>query len=226
MYMSPFTSRRITYQTLGEQLRALRTSEGLSVSDVSAAIRVRQEYIAALEAGHYTVLPSGIYIRNFLKEYATFLGVSWKRVITLYEKEMRAFAQHIEKGKYFAKQGPSLRAVVVPKLLRIGLLSTLMFVVFLYIGFSVYTTFAPPRLIVSEPFDNLIVQDHVLHVIGSTDSASQVMINGQSVPVQASGGFEQRVSLHDGLNTIVITAQNKHSRTRTVSRQVVVEPSS
>jgi cytoskeletal protein RodZ len=198
----------------------------LTVSEVSAAIRIRQEYITALESGHYTVLPSGIYIRNFLKEYATFLGVSWKRVLALYEKEMRAFAQHIEKGKYFAKQVPSLRAVVIPKLFRIGLLSTLIFVVFLYISFSVYTTFAPPRLIVSEPFDNLIVQEYVLQVTGSTDAESQVMINGQSVPVQMNGVFEQRVSLHDGLNTIVITAHNKHSRTQTVSRQVVVEPSS
>lgn len=193
---------------------------------MSASIRVRPEYIRALESGRYHTLPSGIYIRHFLKQYACFLGVSWKRVLALYEKEMRAFTKHLEKGKYFAKHAPSLRAVVVPKLLRIGFLATLIFVVFLYIGFAVYSTFAPPRLIVSEPFDNLIVRDYSLRVSGDTDPETQVMINGQSVSVRSDGGFEQTVSLRDGLNTIVITASNKHSRTQTVFRQVVVEPSS
>jgi cytoskeleton protein RodZ len=61
-------------QDYGSWLREQRQRRGLSLRQVSAAIRIVEPYLQALEAGNIAILPEP-YIRAFLKTYATYLGL-------------------------------------------------------------------------------------------------------------------------------------------------------
>jgi cytoskeletal protein RodZ len=60
---------------IGERLRQARTRQGLALSEVEAATRIRSGYLAALEDERFERLPSRAYARAFLRGYAEFLGL-------------------------------------------------------------------------------------------------------------------------------------------------------
>lgn len=59
----------------GQLLRQAREAQELSLADVESQIRIRQRYLAALEAGEWDDLPNETVGRGFLRKYAAFLGL-------------------------------------------------------------------------------------------------------------------------------------------------------
>ncbi|MFZ1321319.1 MAG: helix-turn-helix domain-containing protein, partial [Ignavibacteria bacterium] len=57
-------------ETLAEQLRRRRQASGLKLEEASKRLKIKVAYLDALEKGRYDLLPSGVYGRNFLREYA------------------------------------------------------------------------------------------------------------------------------------------------------------
>ncbi len=60
---------------LGQLLRQNREAKELSLAEVEAQTRIRQRYLAALEAGDWGELPNEIVARGFLHTYTRFLGL-------------------------------------------------------------------------------------------------------------------------------------------------------
>lgn len=60
---------------LGQWLRSAREAKDLSLTQVEAATRIRQKYLAALESGDWEELPGDVAGRGFLRNYADFLGL-------------------------------------------------------------------------------------------------------------------------------------------------------
>jgi len=71
-----------TLQSLGEWLRQAREAQGYSLADAEEVIRIRQKYLAALEAGQWDALPSEVIGRGFLRNYARFLGLDPQEAMT------------------------------------------------------------------------------------------------------------------------------------------------
>ncbi|MGH2350081.1 MAG: helix-turn-helix domain-containing protein [Chloroflexota bacterium] len=61
--------------TPGERLRAARIRRKISLTEAEQATRIRARYLQALEDDEYAALPSGVYSRGFLRNYAIFLGI-------------------------------------------------------------------------------------------------------------------------------------------------------
>jgi cytoskeleton protein RodZ len=60
---------------VGAVLRAAREEQGLTLAQVEEATKIRLRFLQALEENDYSILGGDIYIRGFLKNYATFLGL-------------------------------------------------------------------------------------------------------------------------------------------------------
>ncbi|MBX3012848.1 MAG: helix-turn-helix domain-containing protein [Caldilineaceae bacterium] len=60
---------------LGGLLRERREAMGASLAEVETATRIRQKYLAALEADEWNLLPGEVVGRGFLRNYATYLGL-------------------------------------------------------------------------------------------------------------------------------------------------------
>jgi len=69
---------------VGQWLRETREGKGISLAEVEEVTRIRQKFLAALEADDYAALPGEVYVRGFLRNYATFLGLNPDEVLARY----------------------------------------------------------------------------------------------------------------------------------------------
>jgi len=74
---------------LGETLREARKQKGWSLAQVEGAIRIRQQYLAALEKEHFQEFASEGQIRGFLRTYALYLGLDPEEILECYDEEPR-----------------------------------------------------------------------------------------------------------------------------------------
>ena len=63
------------------KLREAREAKKLSLEDVSLATKINSRILENLEAGQIEKLPSGLYARSFLKQYADFLGLDSRAML-------------------------------------------------------------------------------------------------------------------------------------------------
>ncbi|MBG0783548.1 MAG: DUF4115 domain-containing protein [Anaerolineaceae bacterium] len=68
-------------QTIGQQLRQIRESQGLTLDELSQRTHIKIPYLKALEEGDVEALPSQTHLRGFLRLYAATLGVDLDELI-------------------------------------------------------------------------------------------------------------------------------------------------
>jgi len=62
-------------QSTGQLLRAARTERGMSIEDAARQLRLSVRQITALEEGDYGKLPSGMFLRGFVRNYARLVQI-------------------------------------------------------------------------------------------------------------------------------------------------------
>jgi cytoskeletal protein RodZ len=75
-------------EVLGSELRAARLQKELSLEEVEQELRIRAKFLRAIEAGDYSLLPSQVQARGFLRNYATFLSLDPNIILARYEQAM------------------------------------------------------------------------------------------------------------------------------------------
>ena len=58
---------------VGNILRAEREKQGLTIKDIENETSIRTLYIEAIEKGAWKALPSEVYVKGFIRNYAEFL---------------------------------------------------------------------------------------------------------------------------------------------------------
>ena len=71
-YNTPMT------QTLGQQLKAIRQSRGITLEEIAETTHIRLVYLQAIEEGDVDDLPSPVQMRGFIRLYAATLGVEFE----------------------------------------------------------------------------------------------------------------------------------------------------
>ena len=72
--------------TVGQLLRNAREVQGLSIGDIAARLRMAVRQISALESSDFSALPSGTFLRGFVRNYAKTLSLDPADVLALLEK--------------------------------------------------------------------------------------------------------------------------------------------
>lgn len=72
---------------LGGVLRQARMQKGLSLQDVSKALKIKEIYLQALENGQYYAFPGLAYGVGFLRTYARFLNLDAKQMVARFYEE-------------------------------------------------------------------------------------------------------------------------------------------
>jgi len=72
---------------LGQLLLEAREEKALSIAEVEQDTKIRGVLIEALEEDDYEALPAGIYRKGLLRNYAQYLGLDLKEVMTLHGGE-------------------------------------------------------------------------------------------------------------------------------------------
>jgi len=74
--------------SLGAWLRHARESQHKDLEDAVRSLRIRRQYLQALETGDYEALPGAIQARGFLRNYVRFLGLSVEDALARYDAEI------------------------------------------------------------------------------------------------------------------------------------------
>ncbi len=72
-------------ETVGQQLRAAREAQNLSLEQISRATYIRLRYLQAMEAGSFDSLPSQTQARGFLRTVASYLKIAPEPLLALLE---------------------------------------------------------------------------------------------------------------------------------------------
>lgn len=223
--MSLFQSNKIYLDSemVSEQLRSARQSKKIKLSEIAKKLNINEKYLTALEKGEYNKLPHGVYGKNFLREYALFLGLDYKKLATDFEEEVNALEPKKQK-EIFSKQVVKKRYLLaMPKILRNIFIFLVICTCFIYLGYRVNKIIAPPFLILSYPAADIITEQNSLEIVGRTEAEANLIINGQTVLTDKNGNFLQNISLKNGINIITVTASKKHSRANTIIRQILLK---
>jgi cytoskeletal protein RodZ len=74
--------------TVAEQLRAAREAKKLTIPQVAEATKIRTDHIRALEEGNFNVFSAPVYIRGFVRNYATHLKLDVPQVMAALDTEL------------------------------------------------------------------------------------------------------------------------------------------
>ncbi|MGH7013488.1 MAG: RodZ domain-containing protein [Stellaceae bacterium] len=77
--------------TIGALLRETRESYGGDVERIANALRIRAQYLVAIEEGRYDRLPAPVYALGFVRAYAIHLGLDGQEAVRRFKQEASGF---------------------------------------------------------------------------------------------------------------------------------------
>lgn len=81
---NPAADREAIIAKISETLRRQRGAMGLSLDQVNHALKIRIQFLEALETGRWTELPGEVFVRGFLRRYAQHLGLDAEALLKPY----------------------------------------------------------------------------------------------------------------------------------------------
>ncbi|MBI4618720.1 MAG: helix-turn-helix domain-containing protein [Desulfobacterales bacterium] len=72
--------------SFGEYLRKERESRSVSLEEISAATRIRKVFLEAIEGDDTDKLPAEVFLKGFLKAYASYVGLDKDEVVLQYKR--------------------------------------------------------------------------------------------------------------------------------------------
>jgi len=116
--------------TVAEQLRTAREARKLTIHDVAETTKIRTDHIRALEAGDFNMFTAPVYIRGFVRSYATLLKLEVPQVMAALDAELGQTEKFSEPPSLSGQRGGVLDFVML-QLSKVNLQKTLVLLAFL-----------------------------------------------------------------------------------------------
>jgi transcriptional regulator with XRE-family HTH domain len=71
-------------QSIGERLEEARKKKGISLREAAEATKIRGDYLSQFENNRFDINLTEIYVRGFLRSYATYLKLSGEKILNDY----------------------------------------------------------------------------------------------------------------------------------------------
>ena len=194
---------------VGQKLYETRIHKSLTLEEIAQATKIRPEFLTAIEKGEYNKLPSPAYAQGFVRNYASFLGLSQKEILALFRREFdekkafKVLPDGMTQNDFPLTRVRIQQSFFVIALAGIALLG--------YLGFQYRSMFFPPMLVVNSPKQNAQTKDEVI-VSGKTDPNATVLINNEPVLPNTNGEFTKNLTLFPGKTSITLKAKNRFGK--------------
>lgn len=201
-------------KTAGELLRETRLKKGLTIKEIAKRIKVKSEYLEALENNDFNTLPSATFTKGFLRNYAQDLKLKPETVIAMFRRD---FVEN-ETGRIIPKglvEPINKRSRTIPiNAILIGVA----FASFLaFLSFQLINYFSLPKLEVIQPINGETYAKKIT-VKGKTEQDAVVTINNQKVIVAPEGEFTLDLIFPSGTHSIIVQSTNRQEKTRLIQR--------
>src|SRR5690606_30235545 len=128
--------------TVGERLKAVRTSKGLSLDQLATELRIEARQLAALERNDFAQIGVPVFIKGYLKQYGLRLGLDPAELIAAYQAQDEAHDVEILPSKTIRiRDERQITFWVVAALVLVVLVALL---AYWWIKEPMLTTAAPP----------------------------------------------------------------------------------
>lgn len=194
---------------VSEYLREERHKRNLSLLDIEQATKIKKEYLAAIESGRFSSLPSHAYALGFVKTYASYLGLSEQKVMALFRRDYGE--EHFEVVPQYRKNQHKFDRRFFFSARGIVVLGAILLVVG-YIVFQYGPLFVGPALAVTSPKEGSIIRENVFEVKGATDPYAVVLVNQEEAYVDLNGNFKKTVYTFTGEKQIIVVAKNRFGK--------------
>ena len=170
---------------LGHLLHQKRLQKRLTLEEAAQDLKIKSRFLAAIERGEYNKLPSPAYAQGFVRNYATYLGLSKAETTMLFKREfdekraMKVLPDSMVKTKEFPIQRIHIQQSMIIFIFFLVL-------VFGYLFFQYRAAFLPPSLNVASPATGSKTEQ-TLEVSGSADSNATLTLNCVPVSVGIDG---------------------------------------
>ena len=205
--------------TVGAILAQARHTQGLSIREIAAILKIPAKQLQALEEGELTVFPAEIYARGAFRKYADFLGVRA-------EETQRAFLSVLTGAREYVplrvlRPKTWLAAHYKPWWVIAGIVASVALVVGSYVAWQVASFVRLPDMELLQPHAG-VTHDTVIPVSGTADTEATVKLNGTQVLLDPAGNWSTEIGLHPGLNMIQVEATNAAGRIRSIHKTVLL----
>jgi len=75
--------------TVGDMLRKGREDRGLTIHQIAEITKIRTDHIRALEEGNFEIFMAPVYVRGFVRSYATILKLDVPQVLAALDTELK-----------------------------------------------------------------------------------------------------------------------------------------
>lgn len=200
--------------SLSELLRQRIKEKNFDIKKLSLKSGLEEKHCQALVEEDFSQLPPDIYVRGCLFKIAQVLDLNSDELWEKYKKEKKSVLKNNLPFLEFKNKKTNY--------FQITLLSFIFLISFLFIFFEASYLFVPPKLTLSYPKFDLIVNQPSIKIKGQTN-ASIVFINNRRVKINKDGEFEARLSLLPGLNIVKIEAENKIGKKTIIQRKIIYQ---
>lgn len=203
---------------LCQEIKKAREKKKITLQKASADLKININYLKALEEGCFEKLPEGVYKKNFLRDYCHYLGLNYNDFLQIFLKK----EEDTKEDPFSKKIIKNYKLIIFPKILKNILIVFVVFSCLMYLIFSLKEIVAPPFLSVSNPEDNLVLENNFINILGVSEPEAEVTINGELVMIDKEGGFSKKIDLSKGVNEIIIKSKKKYSRENIIIKRILV----
>lgn len=221
-------------KTVGEILKEARMAKNMEIREVSEIIKIRPQYLEALENGDYEIFTSEVYLKGFLKNYSKFLGVDKERALALYRRENKLKDGPIVKNTGFVRESKGNFSLTPDKII-VAIIIVIAATIVYYLASQVSTVLQAPELSIDAPIvveadsvGEYTTEETEITISGKISPEATLQLNGDNVATNNLETFEiNEVSLDVGINEFVLVAESEFGRevtTRLVVTRLQTEP--
>ncbi len=218
---------------LGGKLRKKRLSKNIELDVVEASIGIQKKHLIAIEGSRYEKLPGRVYVDNFIKKYASYLGFDTEDCLSEVEKEYKMF-NDISSNSFSENMNSRFVVFKKPKnilstkfffannILKNIVIAFIFLLCFAYLGVEAMDALSSPNIKIYSPDDNMVLNTRSVFIEGEVDGLAKVYINDKEILTNNAGIFAEDINLHSGVNIIKFSANKKYGKPSIVYRKVLV----
>jgi|GEM_PF-634758 len=185
-------------------LKNTRLDKEWELSDISKKLKVSVKYLEALENGEVVCYPQEPYCSLIIKDYADYLGLNGKDVLSLFRRDF----EQKNKVKNSIKNSFSF----TPKATFTLSIILIIFLFIFYLISEYYKFHLPPKLKVNWPLE-ATVSASTVEINGVTDPESTIRINDDLIMINNDGTFQKKIQLSTGENLVIIQSTSSNGKT-------------
>ncbi len=200
--------------SVGNLLKEARERRKISLHDVEKRIKVREQFIKALEDDNWNFFTSRIYITGILKNYARFLELDDRKIIAFFRREY----ERKEDLKFKERVSNSYLSSDTKKFIIIAF--SLIFILLAgYFSYQLFQYVKPPTISIISPTSFTFKREPTVKIVGKTDKESVITILGERIYQNKEGFFEYVLPLKNNESKLVIEVVGANGKKSTLEKK-------